>query len=525
MCLNFIVHRMNEGSPAAASERSDESNSFSTVEDDYHEEAMRLGADPPFRTILKLSAGPVISQTLQACYGLADTLWVARTIGTQGIAVYGAIFVVEFLAVNVSNYLMCGLSIWLSYLFGEGRGHEGSQIFVDFIRVAFILGMIVPAIVLPITKPLVKWFGADDNLAEMSFQYMMPVSIGCFFNFLYTMACGVLQAEGRSLVYGLVQFAGIAANIAIFDPLFLVALKLPIWGASLATILSSGLIGVILTVLILGGKFSLTPSWRMFLCKPSAGTWEALRVGIGSFAANLSFTLPTILLQKWVNEASLAIGCYEVVISVWAVIEKLYQLIGGVSIAISNGLLPAAAFAYGAERLNRLFWLFVYATVAGTISTTVLATITDIWPAQISRLWDSDPEFLDWASRLIPKAFYTAVFIACQYTAPALLQAMQRVLASSFLSIVTFLLPLPIFSTVLYFTDKRNPERVLWAYVINDVWSFIACVLFLTRPLKELLAAPKDEGLKIFGGEDLKDDEPELDGEDGPVEEDGRRAV
>jgi Na+-driven multidrug efflux pump len=309
--------------------------------------------------------------------------------------------------------------------------------------------------------------------------------------------------------------------MAIFDPLFLVALKLPIWGASLATILSAGLLGVGLTILILLGKFSLSPTRKMFLCKPSDETWNALRVGLGSFAANLSFTLPTILLQKWVNEAALAIGRYDTIISVWAVIEKLYQLIGGVSVGFSYGLLPAASFAFGAGRLKRLFWLFVHATAAGTIATTVLGTIVAIWPCEIAQLWDRDPEFLNWARRLIPKAFYTSLFVGCQYTAPALLQAMQRVGASSFLSIVTFLIPLPLFSTILYVTNKADPEQILWSYVMNDSWSLVACALFLFRPIRFLIAAPPDHELKLAGGRKV-DDEGEEDGEsEGNIAEEG----
>jgi Na+-driven multidrug efflux pump len=484
----------------SADDPSDLSYSFSSLAHTDCDDSSRLGSQSPFRTILQLSSGPLISQILQACYALADTLWVAWTIGKEGIAVYGAIFIVEFLAMNVANYLMSGLSIRLSYLSGEGRSHESSQIFVDFIRVAFLLGLVVPSIVLPITKPLVIWFGADSHLAEMCFQYMLPVTLGCFFNFLYTMSCGVLQAEGRSLLYGLIQLGGILANMLIFDPLFLVALKLPIWSASLATILSSGLLGIALTLLILFGKFSLSPNFRMFLVKPSSETFEALRVGFGSFIANLSFTLPTILLQKWVNEAAIAIGKYDTVISVWAVIEKWYQLVGGVCIGFSYGLLPSASFAWGANRLNRVFWLFVHSTAVATVCSTVLALVIVIWPRQIASLWDGDSEFLDWSERLIPKAFYTTVFVSFQYTGPGLLQSLQKVAASSFLSVATFLLPLPVFSTILYVTNKEDPERILLAYVMNDAWSFIACVFFLWAPLRLLIAAPKDETLKIEGG-------------------------
>jgi Na+-driven multidrug efflux pump len=472
-------------------------------------EAERLGARPPLRTLLDLSVGPLISQTLQACYGLADTLWVARAIGADGVAVYGAIFVVEFLALNVANYLMSGLSIRLSYLFGEGRGAEAAQIYVDFVRVALALAVAVPAVILPATRPLVRWFGADERLAAMCFAYMVPVSAGCVFNFLYALACGLLQAEGRSLLYGAVQFAGVAANLAVFDPVLLLALRLPIWGASLATVLAAGIPGVALTWLILAGRFSLRPARRMFVRRFSPETLGALRVGFGSFAANLSFTLPTILMQKWVNEAALAIGLYDTIIAVWAVIEKVYQLVGGITIGFAYGLLPAGAFAFGAGRLNRLLRLFAWAALLGGVCSTVPGFVVAFLPAQIARLWDSDPVFLEWARRLIPKAFYTTAFVSLQNTAPALLQGMQRVGASACLSVATFLLPLPVFSTILYFTKKGDPERILWAYVGNDCFSLLVCAAVLVRPLRALLRAPKDSELKLAHGRKVREADEE----------------
>lgn len=419
-------------------------------------------------------------------------MWVARTIGPEGITVFGAIFIIEFVATNISNYLMTSLSIRLSFLFGEGRGCEGSQIYIDFIRLALILGVLVPVCVLPATKPLVMWFGADDRIGAMCLQYMIPITAGCFFNFLYTMACGVLQAAGRSYLFGFVQFACIVANMAIFDPLFLVALRMPIWGASLATILAEGIPGVVLTILICMGKFALTPEKAMLRWKPSPETYKALKVGLGSLASNLSYVLPLLLLQKYVNMAASAVRRYETVLAVWAVIEKLYQLVSGICSGFQNGFLPAAAFAFGAERLNRLVWLFFHATWFSTVLSVLLGLIIVIIPGQVASMWDSDPEFIKWARAMLPKAFYTAPCVVFQYMVPALLQAMQRVWASSTVSIITMLLPMPIFSSIMYFTGKEDPARMLWSYTLNDSWSLLASAVFVIAPLRALWKAPKD---------------------------------
>jgi Na+-driven multidrug efflux pump len=464
------------------------------------EEAMRLGSRTPARTVLILSVGPLLCQMIQALYGVTDTLWVARTIGQLGVAVYGAVIVIEFIAVSVSNYLMAGLSARLSYLFGEGRGHECGQMYVDYLRIALFLGIILPCCILPATKPLIKWFGADEQLASMCLQYMFPISVFCFLNFLFTMGCGVLQAEGRALLYGITQVSSLVANMAVFDPLFLVAFKLPMWGASLATIVSEGIPGITLAVLICNGKFSLVTNARMFVSKPSPETWEALQLGLSSLIAELSMTAPAVLVQKYLNMAATSIGEYETIIAVWAVTGKLYILVEGICIGFSFGLLPGAAFAYGANRLNRLFWLAVHALWMCTGLSTALSAILIFAPGTVAKLWDSDPNFLRWSAKIIPIPVYTVPIIGFQYLAPVLLQAMQRVRTSVILSTFSMLVSVPIIATILYFTKKDNPSRIVWSWPINDGWAVVIASAFLIKPIKELLSAPKDEDLVLVDG-------------------------
>ena len=395
---------------------------------------------------------------------------------------------------------MSSVNIRLSYLFGQHHTKDCAQLYVDFLRLAVILGVIVPCVVLPIVKPMIRWFGADEELVDMSFQYMLPVTLLCFLNFMYMMACGLIQAEGKSLLYGIVQVSSFVLNMGVFDPLFLLGLKLPIWGASLATIVAEGIPGIILTVLIMCGKFSLKPSWSMFFKKPTVETWEACKVGFASFIEQISVAIPCIVMQKYVNMASSVIGQYNVVIAVWAVIEKLYQLVGGICIGFSYGLLPAASYAYGANRMNRVMWLFIHATWISTAISVGMSIIIMTIPHKLALIWDTETNFVSWCVKTVPKVFYMCVCLAIQYTCPAVLQAMNRVAAANSVSVLTLLLPLPIFSSILYFTKKDDPERIMWTYPLNDIYSGIMCVLFLIKPGKFCWKEPKDEELELENG-------------------------
>lgn len=142
---------------------------------------------------------------------------------------------------------------------------------------------------------------------------MLPVSGLTIFYEMYQVCCGFLQSEGLSWIYGICQICSLVLNMICFDPLFLVALKMPIWGASLASIISSFLPMTVLMILIFKGKFSVKPTFKMFSNKFTSETKSALKQGLTTLVIFLSGNLPNIVIQKWLGNSGNAIGLYNVI--------------------------------------------------------------------------------------------------------------------------------------------------------------------------------------------------------------------
>lgn len=461
---------------------------------EFSGEEQRLGQNSPLSTILVLSFGPFMSQTVQALYGIINLFWVSKSIGSKGLEVFGAIYVVDFITLGFSTYLMTSIDIRVSYLFGEkSKVDECSQIFIDFIRFSFILALFMPLIILPITRPLIEWFGSDKELSKMCLEYMYPNAFGAFFNFLYMSACGLIQSEGRSVAFGVAQVVSLILNMVVFCPFFLLYLKTDIWGASLATVISQGIVGLVLVILIFMGKYTIKPKMIMFCRKFSPESWASLKIGFASLVSNFTVSLPEILLQKFLNMAATAVGEYETVIKVWGVIEKLYQFVGGANDAFSIGFLPAASYAYGAHRYNRVLRLFMHTNWVTILISVVYSIFMIFFSAQISSIWDKNEDFLEKCESMIPKVFYITALFPIQYTVPALLQSMQKVALSSIVAGITSMLPIPLFSCILYYTDKKNPDRIMWTYCLSDVFASILCFIFIIPSMKKLWPEQRDE--------------------------------
>jgi Na+-driven multidrug efflux pump len=228
----------------------------------------------------------------------------------------------------------------------------------------------------------------------------------------------------------------------------------------------------------------------MFTAPVSRDTFDAMKLGLAEFISVCSETLPMILIQKYVNDAAISIGVYETVLEVWGVLERVYQFVVGICVAFALGMLPSAAHSYGARHYRDCLvtsWHTLWFTTVISVS---FSAVLIVWPEKVCGLWSNDPVFLEWAGKMIPRCFYMAPSFGMLFMVPVLYEAMQKCAASTIIACMTQMVPLPLFATVLHFTGKDDPARVLWAYCLTDGCAFVICGAFYLCPVVRFLWEP-----------------------------------
>ena len=140
--------------------------------------------------------------------------------------------------------------------------------------------------------------------------------------------------------------------------------------------------------------------------------------------------------------------------------------------------------------MQRIKWLSIHAFWIGTLWTAVWECIMIFFGGDIITAWtkDSSHVFSKCAKDISAVWFYTCVLGMIQYVTAVDLQATMNVGASVILSILVYLLPTPVFSTILYFTKKTDPIRLVYTFVCDDVFSFAVCVFFVIWKLRFIFA-------------------------------------
>jgi Na+-driven multidrug efflux pump len=188
------------------------------------------------------------------------------------------------------------------------------------------------------------------------------------------------------------------------------------------------------------------------------------------------------------TEAAERAGKYEDVVSAWNVVDRVYIFVVCICLGLNQGLLPAASYAFGSGRLNRLLRLSLVTVAMGTVWSVTCCTVIIAIPKQIAGIWGSGEGFKQVCATMLFRGFVTCWLNQCQLTMTAMLQAMKMILLSVVASILMLMVPLPIFAAVLYVTGGRSePERLVYAYVANDGWGFVIVVIICLWKLRFLL--------------------------------------
>ena len=453
-------------------DESDAKDADSDIDDANEQKA--LGAYPPFKTLTKLTIGPLCSQIVNAMYGLLNSFWISKSKhGEKGMTVMSIIIIVDFIHIAIGQYFNICLSERISYLFGIRQPEHCAQVVVDMIRYTLIAGVIIPAILIPSARPLCKWYGATEEIADMCMDYLIPQLCCAFINYAYLGLCGLLQAMGKTVMYGVCQITSCLLTMCVFDPLFLLGLKSGMWGAAVANTLACLIPFVYILIMTFCGKYTVKPKFSMFLKKFNPHSYTALKVSFSQLISNFAAEIPVLMLGKYVALSGEAVGEYVPVMAAWNLVDRLYEIVICVCNALNQGFLPAGSYAFGCNRLHRLLKLVLYAFGLGTAWSALMCIVLCVFPRQIATLYGNDERFLYYAEKTMIYSFCTTFINMGQFTIVVCLVATKMVTLSIITSCLTLLVPIPLFSTIFYFTDKANPIRLHLSFIARDVWAFV----------------------------------------------------
>lgn len=199
------------------------------------------------RAMLLFAYPMILGNLLQQFYNIADTLIVGRFLGADALAAVGASFTLMTFLTSVLLGLCMGSGVAFSMLFGADKQEElKNYIFISFV-ITGIPAVIIEALVLLLTDPLLMLLHIPTDLIPMTKNYLQIIFCGILFTFFYNFFAALSRSVGNSMVP--LAFLALSTVLNIFlDLLFILQFSMGVSGAALATILSQGISALLMTI-------------------------------------------------------------------------------------------------------------------------------------------------------------------------------------------------------------------------------------------------------------------------------------
>ena len=186
------------------------------------------------REFLRYVSLNVLGMLGLSCYILADTFFVARGLGSRGLAALN-------LAIPVYSFIHgCGLMLGMggatryTILRHQGRGEDGDAAFTHTLGLGLALAAALLALGIAASGPIARWLGADGEVFAMSRTYLQVLLLFSPAFLLNDVLLCFVRNDGAPQLSMLAMVAGSLSNVAL-DYIFIFPLDMGIFGAVLAT--------------------------------------------------------------------------------------------------------------------------------------------------------------------------------------------------------------------------------------------------------------------------------------------------
>ena len=198
----------------------------------------------PVKLILLFTIPLLIGNVFQQFYSMVDTIIVGRFVGVEALAAVGSTGSMVFLVNGFIIGMTSGFAVLVSQKFGAKKENELKNAIASAITLSVIGTIIITAISLLGSLPLLKLMNTPANIINDAASYVNILYAGTGAVVIYNMSAAILRALGDSKTPLIFLIISSALNI-ILDLVFIINFSMGVKGAAYATIISQGVSGVL----------------------------------------------------------------------------------------------------------------------------------------------------------------------------------------------------------------------------------------------------------------------------------------
>ncbi|MBP3487386.1 MAG: MATE family efflux transporter [Roseburia sp.] len=272
-----------------------------------------------------------------SCYIIADTFFIAKAAGTDGITVLNLALPIYNLIFAIGSMIGVGSATRFAILRAQ-KEETAEYYFSNAICFVWMIGILFTLAGIFVPDKILTLMGADQTIAALGQGYTRIFLLFTpFFMMNYVIGAFVRNDDAPSLAMA-GTLAGSLFNI-VFDYIFMFPLDLGLEGAALATAASPVISILICSTHFLGKKNTIRFRMRV----PSVRRlWQSCQLGVAAFVGEISSGVTTTVFNFLILGlvGNIGVAAYGVVANFALVATAIFN-------GVSQGAQPLASAYYG----------------------------------------------------------------------------------------------------------------------------------------------------------------------------------
>lgn len=425
---------------------------------------------------LKYSSLNVLGMIGLSCYILADTYFVAKGLGSNGLAALNiAIPVYGFIH---GSGLMLGIGGATRYSIAKSQGleHESNKAFTHAIILGACFSILFLITGIFFAEPLSTLLGADELTFEMCKTYLRVLLIFSPAFLFNNMILSFVRNDGAPQLSMTAMLTGSFSNI-IFDYIFIFPFNLGIFGAVLATGFSP-----IISLSIISAFFIRRKNhFKLIRCMPSVKFGAKIMfAGIPSLVTEVSsgvviFVFNNIMLNL---NGNIGVAAYGVIANISIVVIAIYT-------GIAQGIQPLTSKYFGMGKKEVLNKLLKYSLLSIFIISFIIYAFIFLFADPISAIFNSEynSELQQIATNGLKIYFIGSIFAGINIILTTYFATTDYEKAGSLVSILRGFIA--IISLAIFLSSFFGVNGLWWSFPLAEFIVGIVSVVILIYSLKK----------------------------------------
>lgn len=334
-----------------------------------------------FREFLKYSSLNVLGMIALSCYILADTFFVSKALGADGLAALNlAIPVYSF--INGSG-LMIGMGGGIKYSIAKSQGaaQRADQTFTNSAVLTAVIAACFFLTGLLASGPLALLLGADGTVYEMTRTYLQVILLFAPMFMTNNLLLCFIRNDGAPQLSMAAMITGSLSNV-VLDYVFMFPLGMGIFGAVLATGLAPVISILVLSPYLLRRK----NQFHLRKCRISG------KLALGIFSSGLPSLITEVssgIVMIVFNTIILGIAG-NIGVAAYGVIANLSLVVMSIYTGISQGIQPLLSSGYGTGNRKKTQSVLRYALVSAVLISAVVYVCVFFGADPIAAVFNSE---------------------------------------------------------------------------------------------------------------------------------------